>query len=103
MLVAPAPVLRPDLLIQSIDLPPPYSASVGVRRPSDRPFTQREEKLLEAVGATLGAWLVAVLPQLTTIGERRSGFRSEWRTGAVIGLAQIGRIRTPGPFTSVMT
>jgi hypothetical protein len=76
VLVAPAPVLRPDLLIQAIDLPPPYSASVGVRRPSDRPFTQREEKLLEAVGATLGAWLVAVLPQLTTIGERRSGFRS---------------------------
>lgn len=76
VLTAPAPVLRPDLLIQSIALPPPYTAAVGIRRPSDRPFTQREEKLLEAVGATLGAWLAAVLPQLAALGERRSGFRS---------------------------
>ena len=97
VLTVPAPVQRPDLLIQSIDLPPPYTAAVGIRRPSDRPFTQREEKLLEAVGATLGAWLVAVLPQLATVGERRSGFRSfdqivEQQTGEPVAREDISLI-----------
>jgi hypothetical protein len=76
VLTLPAPVTQPDRLILPVEMAPPYTAAIGICRSHEHPFTPREEKLLQAAAATLGAWLIAVARRIPTASDRRTAARS---------------------------
>jgi hypothetical protein len=62
-----------ELLSLPVDAPTGYSASLGIRRPAERPLNARDEKLMRTAAFTLGAWLKALEHRLAAASQRRSG------------------------------
>jgi hypothetical protein len=64
------------LLVSAIEIAPPFSAAVAIRRSSGRPIGRRDERLLQSAAFTLSAWLRAVSGRLSAAPERRKTPRS---------------------------
>jgi hypothetical protein len=71
-----APTKKADLLLLPVYAPFPYTAMIGVRKNDERPFTRRDEKLVEAAASTLSAWLVPTVRRLSALRERRGAYKT---------------------------
>ncbi len=65
-----------ELLALPVEAPPGYTASLGMRRPVERPLNARDEKLMRTAAFTLGAWLKALEHRLASAAQRRTGPKS---------------------------